>query len=432
MLHERRVLRRAELNRDEGLVRSFDGTPCRCPTEITHVPSADILSGATARGRYLNHATNLPDLVRPAVVTRRAPLMQVPQTWMGSRDYAARCGAEWRVVTAASVLPRPSARFYGPLAADFQARLDMIQPELGVLRADDVYVIVPEGWVIAGGLTLPDHSWFGSSHANERQYGWPSGDLPVMDLAGTALCIASDWAAVNYGHFLLDVLPRIDLFERAGFTMNEIDHIICPHRAESYRHLLATVGVPLERCVWIDYAAIYHCERLVAPSFPGTRRNTPPWSVEFLRSRVAPRPSRRGRRLYVPRSTTRRILNEEELMAIVQKHGFEVFEPSSGAEDPRAVFAGAEVVVGGHGAALSDIAFCAPGAKVLDLIPSDMIMPGVYAEADSARLDYRYLIGASSGHRPPGAWGPSPYDCTVDADVFREAIADLCSEWEHS
>jgi hypothetical protein len=74
---------------------------------------------------------------------------------------------------------------------------------------------------------------------------------------------------------------------------------------------------------------------------------------------------------------------------------------------------------------LTNIVFCPQGAKVLELLPSDHIHPYYYTLADASGLDYSYLVGQSAGQRPPGAFGPSPFDFSIDPSEFRAALEFL-------
>ena len=164
---------------------------------------------------------------------------------------------------------------------------------------------------------------------------------------------------------------------------------------------------------------------LLATSFPGTRRNYQPWLVSFLAERLGtPNAAAvpRLRRLYLPRTTSRRISNEASLLPILKAHGFERYDPPRH-PDPRRDFAAASVVVGASGSALADLVFCQPGTRVLELIPSDHVVSYWYTVADSGRLRYGYLVGESETHRPAGAAGPSLADFHVDVDEFRDALA---------
>jgi len=235
--------------------------------------------------------------------------------------------------------------------------------------------------------------------------------------------LSSDWANANYAHFLLDGLARIDLFLRAGYKLADIDTFFCAPFNKNCEGLLTNLGIPLDRCVFSKSRAI-RADVVIAPSFPGTRRNSPRWVVEFLRRRFVTQSVRPTRKLYIPRTTSRHVANENQLLPVLYAHGFEIYDP---ARDPKSIqtFAEAKIIVAAHSAALAGLAFCQPGIKVLELVPSDHVFPYWLTLSQAAELDYAYLVGASVGQRPPNATGPSPYDFTVDEGEFRDALTEI-------
>lgn len=131
-----------------------------------------------------------------------------------------------------------------------------------------------------------------------------------------------------------------------------------------------------------------------------------------------------NRRIYVPRRGNRKVVNSTEIEAISQEFGFEVYNFET-VDNEFEYFQTAELVVRPHGAGLTNIAVCRAGMGILELVPSDHIFPYYYTLAESAELDYSYIVGKSIEHRPPGSWGPSLADFHVDADDYRQALIVL-------
>jgi len=70
-----------------------------------------------------------------------------------------------------------------------------------------------------------EHSWYGTEV--DRMH-LPK-HLPTgTSLPGTSLLLASDFAGHSYGHYLLASLPWMHLFLAAGFTLDAVDHVLCP------------------------------------------------------------------------------------------------------------------------------------------------------------------------------------------------------------
>lgn len=83
------------------------------------------------------------------------------------------------------------------------------------------------------------------------------------------------------------------------------------------------------------------------------------------------------------------------------------------------------MVVGISGSALTGLAFCQAGTKVLELLSTDHVFSYYYSLSDAADLDYHCLVCKSEYQREQGSWGPSLSDIYVDPSVFEEAIKEL-------
>ena len=270
------------------------------------------------------------------------------------------------------------------------------------------------------GELLPEHTWYGT-HTAEMEHRLRRGRQPhrVERVGGTALSLATRSADSNYGHFLLDSVGRLALVEKAGIGMDRIDHVVGAVPSEGARRILKRAGVPLDRLILTREGVSIQPDVLLAPTFPGTRRNYLPWLVEFLRKAGPAPPDGPARRLYIQRKATRRVLNEAQLLPMLEEHGFEIYDPAEH-PDPPADFAAASIVVGAHGAGLADLAFCRPGTCVLELIPEDHVMPYWYTVSEAGGLRYGYLIGDVQ----PSPLGASKSDVTIDAHDFQLALAD--------
>jgi capsular polysaccharide biosynthesis protein len=109
------------------------------------------------------------------------------------------------------------------------------------------------------------------------------------------------------------------------------------------------------------------------------------------------------------------------------KYGFEIYDPTEHIESHRD-FAEAAIVVGGSGSGLTGLAFCQPGTKVLELIPTDHVYPYYYTLCDAAGLEYGCLVCQSVHERGQDPWGPSSYNFNVNENEFESALAQLTGE----
>ncbi|MDQ3491717.1 MAG: glycosyltransferase family 61 protein [Chloroflexota bacterium] len=345
----------------------------------------------------------------------------MPSRTMGSQEYAARSGARWRQAERAAPIERKPPLKFGALPGDFEGpRLATRFPDMGVLELPHGLLVGARGWVVTDdGYLLPDHTLFA------QEPSMPAMGAPrVTRLKGVVASLATDNAWRNYGHFLYDGLGRFELLRRAGYSVDEIDWFLCTYPGKKARRLVERLGIPPEKIVRSDAARSVRGDLVLAPTFPGARRDHPRWLIEFLRRDLLPTPRPAGppRRLYVRRTTSRRVANEAEIMPILTAHGFVAFDPVEDPEPPVA-FSQAEGIVGVHGANLADICFCPDGAGVLEFTPTEHINSYWYAQAETAGLRYGYIVCRSTSERAAGATRASDADVHVDPDELREALA---------
>jgi capsular polysaccharide biosynthesis protein len=334
-------------------------------------------------------------------------------------DYLERYPGRWHVVHPAKSLEWPAPRRFGSRTIQFD--LPTASAEFGVLEIDEGRVFGAHGWVIGvGGAVLSDLSWYAGPSNRIRI---PSRLPAPSRLSGTCLSLVSDWSCRNYAHFLLDGLGRLALFLDAGLTLSEIDHIYCPRPPSPAAGQLLDRLIPREKRVLANSETLVQADRLFVPSLPATSLTYPAWLPSFLRAIESP--VARTRRLYVTRrGHSRGVASEENMRPLLLERGFEMYDPSEHIDQP-ADFSEAAVVVGAHGAGLANLAFCSPGTKVLELLPTDNVYPFYYSLSVAGGLRYAYLVGTSRGARLAGAFGPSPYDFDIDPEELVSALVEL-------
>jgi capsular polysaccharide biosynthesis protein len=153
-----------------------------------------------------------------------------------------------------------------------------------------------------------------------------------------------------------------------------------------------------DRCVVLDSRTVAVCRLLTAPSLA---HDAPAWACEYVRNLLGPKPAPAPRRkIYVLRGQTarRRILNEEEVCAIFQRHGFEIFDCSNlPICEQAALFAESQFIAGAHGAAFSNLVFCQPGASVLEIFATPQNQKTYWLVSHHMQLRYHYLMANPVG-----------------------------------
>lgn len=241
----------------------------------------------------------------------------------------------------------------------------------------------------------------------------PPLDVPTLDSATVFMA----WGGLhNYGHFLIDCLPALATALEAG--AGERFPAIAPPLLPWQRELLSlmlgeaqqprVVEAPLVRIKDAVFATTMD-HFLHAPNAP----------LDVVRQRIlraaAVDIEAGAKKIYVSRlgSLKRILVNEAELEAALGARGFTIVKPETlSVREQVAMFHQADVVVAPAGAALANVLFCRPGAKVIELQPSNFIGVWVRNIALLIGVDWRAFFAPSpltetevflEGHHRPSA-----------------------------
>jgi capsular polysaccharide biosynthesis protein len=293
-------------------------------------------------------------------------------------------------------------------------------------------VLGPHAAVITGNgdLVREVSHYFGTWRPRQHPlYLKPFPPEPV-EVPGRLGVLAYQGSAVNYYHFVTDVLPRIAIAEQCA-DVQPPDRWYVPASTQDRAGLLDRMGITADRR--IDSMQVPHvrAECLVVPGLPGTEQH-PAWVTRFLRERLQIDGYERvsGRFLYITRGSSknnRAVLNEAEVIAALQARGFACVDPGALTIDEEIrTFAEADVVVSAHGAALTNMVFMSPGALVIELFPASHVMPCYWKLAGTVPgLDYRYLCGLGP-ERQPDRMKMLVSDITVDIAALSAMLDGHC------
>jgi capsular polysaccharide biosynthesis protein len=176
--------------------------------------------------------------------------------------------------------------------------------------------------------------------------------------------------------------------------------------SESQFQLLEALGVLNERICHHSPEETWTVDELYFIPPPTVTRFDDPETAQWLSAKlrkvfceISTQIERQPRRLYVSRAkaTSRRLVNEKEILALLRPLGFDVIH----AEDlPLArqaeYFAQAEVIVAPHGAGLTNIYFSSPGTKVVEIFfESPEFRTCYWSLCEALNMDYIYTVGSA-------------------------------------
>jgi capsular polysaccharide biosynthesis protein len=315
----------------------------------------------------------------------------------------------------------------------FLADTELVVPRIAVAELPGARVLGPHRVVVDRNNRMIEEFglYWGTTHWTEHEVFWHPFQEPPLEVDGMLGMIAGR-GDVNYYHFLMDVLPRLALLETEGVPTP--DRWYVPLGVRFHREIFELAGFPLDGDVIDAYVHPHvRAETLLAPGIPDVQKRVPPWTVDFIRERLRPADLELvpGRRIYVTRGRERHnriVVNEEEVVTMLAERGFTVVDPgaTSVAEQIR-MFAEAEVIVGPHGAALTNLLFVSPGASVIEFFAPYYVDDSYWKLVDCVPgVTYRYLLG--TGRQPPARRGDAisvMADITVDLAALERALDSL-------
>lgn len=279
-------------------------------------------------------------------------------------------------------------RFSVPLPRTFPKRDVVVLPR--------GRVVSEHGWVVSARNEVVLDSSFVHEEARFRYFETDAQLRLLKKLPGDVLVLTSTWSSVNYGHALLDAVSRLAIVRSAGLSTDRFDWFLVPEYVSTeVDFVLDRAGIPAERRIRAESSTNIRAANLWATGFPGTPRCYPRFVPDFLRSLLTDEEKKGDARIWLSRPSGKRALaNHAEAQALVRSHGYEPFMPRA-ADNALLTLARASSVVGAHGAALSSIAVCAPGARVTEILPSGHRYPYFATLAASAGLEYCAVPGES-------------------------------------
>ena len=195
----------------------------------------------------------------------------------------------------------------------------------------------------------------------------------------------------NYFHWFTECLPRICVLGNTPpFPL------LFPAKSERW-HLesLGLLGFTKGQIATVDQNC-YEVDSLVFPSFAGWTGHTAGWALRELRERLWNHSQPTGaRRLYVGRVGTahRRVTNEDKLIQALEREGFEIFDGANMSLAGQVkLFAEAELILGVHGAGMTNIISARPGTKIIEIFDPEHFVECYCNLTDGLDLKYWYMF----------------------------------------
>lgn len=291
-------------------------------------------------------------------------------------------------------------------------------------------IVLPDGSVVRESMLHTDAAALSFTYAQFKGQ-FPGHHVMWATAEGTVLSL-NTYSTNNYFHFLIDAVGQLHWRDRLS-AVADMRMVISGYHPEAAKALpyisavLTRVGVSDAMQVSFD-GTLMLCRHVV---FPARDTGANPAKVRELRRRVGLSDKGRGsRRLYItrPGAGRRRLVNDAAIAARLAKRGFECIDPGTLPFAQQIdLFAEAQVIVGPHGAALTNAIFMPRGGALVELTHSGRVVWTFHEVACAAQLAYACVVGtrANEGEAPLFA------DFRVEEDAVDAAVDAVLKAVDH-
>lgn len=206
--------------------------------------------------------------------------------------------------------------------------------------------------------------------------------IAVLDSAGD----------YNYFHWIINVLPKIDFFERSKI---DIDYYVVSGDKPFQRQSLEFLNIPSNKIILKNNSLKIKAKNLIVAGVVSTGILNP-GSLEILKNKFNI-PKTLEKLVFITRKNAfqgRRLDNEESIIKLIKNYGFEIFELEVlSFREQVELFSKASVVLAPHGAGLTNMLFCHPKVKIIELFNPNYMQNVYMILASLMNFDYYYLTG---------------------------------------
>ena len=189
----------------------------------------------------------------------------------------------------------------------------------------------------------------------------------------------------NFSHWLLDMLPKLKLYNEV-FKYNDLDYLYLNKLNSFQKKSLELLGLQNLKIIDSNYYRHIECDELIATQHPSyfngfildKAKYVPYWIVKWLRDSFLEKSKKIEvkKNIFIDRSLSNfkhsQIINLEETKNLLKEQNFDIVKLENLSFDEQIfVFNNAEIVIGAHGAGLTNLCFSKEKTKVIEIRSSE-------------------------------------------------------------
>lgn len=303
------------------------------------------------------------------------------------------------------------------------------QPEVFVASLPQPRLLPQSGIVIAPDDRVFEQScsWMSFFFTRDIEFNTLRQKLNPTPLPGSYVTLISRQAS-SYYHWFTECLLRLCVAD----SLPQAPILLQKGLRQWQRESLTLLGISGERLVELEDGC-YEVDQLYFPSFSGYATFTTDWTFSWndwtlqrLREKFCgQRAINDDKRIYISREGVahRRIVNEEAVMRALEREGCQIVEGSRLSISEKIELLGdASLIIGAHGAGLTNCLFAPMGAKVVEALDPVHLVGSYYQMAAGLGQDYWYLFSENQAVKSGEHSRKGFDDLVIDTELLLRTV----------
>jgi len=203
-------------------------------------------------------------------------------------------------------------------------------------------------------------------------------------IKGSILCMVQGVSATNnYFHWMFDILPRLKLIKKIK-NLRDIDYFYVPELKKWQKDTLSIFKIPENKFINSKKYRHIEADLVLATSHPwyskgymvSESKNLPSWVINWVSKKFLKFKKKTicNKKIFIDRSESInkycQIINNDEVINCLKNLGFSIHKTGQMSFFEQIyLFNNANIIVGAHGAAFTNLVFCKPKTKIIEIIP---------------------------------------------------------------
>jgi len=189
----------------------------------------------------------------------------------------------------------------------------------------------------------------------------------------------------NYFHWMFDIIPKLKIFKEV-YKIDEVDYFYFPKLKTWQKDILDFMGLNNIKILDSNIYRHVQAKEIIAVEHPWYEKgyileevnNIPHWIIEWLKDEFISSAENfnSNKKIFIDRSESKfthcQIINDIEVSSYLESKGFTKYKVGQLTFKKQiSLFKNAKIIVGAHGAAFSNLIFCEPHTKIIEIKPKN-------------------------------------------------------------